>query len=301
MLRISIGVSDFSVNYTLGSQTYDDVPSGSGATEDYNLTRFSLDRSRQFLLPALKRILAANPALRIVASPWTAPVWLKTHFAGIGGGTLASTDDAFAAYARYLVRVASEFAAEGVPLAYLTLQNEPGHGDCGTMPCMKLSAEQEAQLALLVAQGLKAAGLGNTTRILAYDHNWDNAAYPSALLSNRTGAFAAAEAFAGVAWHCYGGDVSAQAKLHEQFAAQRPGLETHMTECSGGSWSPDWADNLLWNQQNLFIGGVNAWSTSVLLWNMFLDEHNGPHCEGGGLLHGLPTCHHGAIQCFGCH
>ena len=59
-----------------------------------------------------------------------------------------------------------------------------------------------------------------------------------------------------------------------------------MTECSGGSWSPDWAGNLLWNQQNLFIGGVNAWSTSVLLWNMFLDEHNGPHCEGGACCTG---------------
>ena len=350
VLRVSIGVSDFSVNYTIGTQTFDDGIPGSnpcafskpcaascsasggacatvcgppyaggacscGAAKgcgdhcqtcpecsdcccapapaigkdwgpDWNLTSFSLARSQRYLLPALRRIRAANPDLMIVGSPWTAPQWLKTLGGGLGGGTLEDSDQAFEAYANYLVRTATEFAAAGAPLAFLTLQNEPGHGGCGTMPCMKLSATQAARLALLVQVGLRAAGLGETTHLLAYDHNWDNIDYPRSLLSNNTAPYNAARAFAGVAWHCYGGDVSSQATLHDEFAAERPELETHMTECSGGSWAPHWADNLLFQQKSLLIGGVNAWSSSVLLWNIFLDEHNGPHCEGGACCTG---------------
>jgi glucosylceramidase len=216
-----------------------------------------------------------------------APQWLKTPAgAGLGSGTLDDSDRAFAAYATYLVRTAAGFAAAGAPLAFLTLQNEPEHGGCGAMPCMRLSAVQAARLGLLVQAGLRSAGLGETTRLLAYDHNWDDIEYPRSLLSNGTAPYDAARAFAGVAWHCYGGDVSAQATLHDEFAAARPDLETHMTECSGGDWAPDWGGNLLFQQKSLLIGGVNAWSSSVLLWNLFLDDQNGPHCEGGACCTG---------------
>lgn len=177
--------------------------------------------------------------------------------------------------------MSQEYQRKGVPVDYVTLQNEPGHGGCGSMPCMLLPEPAEAKLAVLVGQKLAKAGLQNTTRILGYDHNWGNGGnpsqpgpeYPTALLNDS----AASPFIAGVAWHCYGGEVSAEGPVHDLF----PTKEVHLTECSGGTWSGPWDTNFLSNVQNLFVGNVNNWGQSTLLWNVALDEQSGPHCQGG--------------------
>jgi len=90
---------------------------------------------------------------------------------------------------------------------------------------------------------------------------------------------------AGVAWHCYNGDVSAQTKVHDAF----PTKDTYFTECSGGDWAPNFGDNLVWNVRNLIIGATRNWARGVLLWNLALDELHGPYTGGCGNCRGVVT------------
>eukprot|EP01052_Picozoa_sp_SAG31_P018291 SAG31_NODE_1291_length_8975_cov_26.197274_3_plen_121_part_00 len=106
-----------------------------------------------------------NPSLKIVASPWTAPLWLKSgeqRAPRIGEGSFLDEPRAYETYAEYFVKFVQEYRRKGVLVDYLTLQNEPNHGGCGTMPCMLLPEWQEATLAIRVGQKLKAAGLTET-------------------------------------------------------------------------------------------------------------------------------------------
>ena len=201
MVRLHIGVSDFSRSYQPGNLTYADTPG------DWALTQFSTAHDDAYILPVLRRARQLNPALKIVASPWTPPLWLKTG-GEIGGGTLIDTAQVYETYAEYFLRFVQDYIRKGVTVDYLTLQNEPGHAGCGTMPCMLLSAAQEGRLATILGKKLAAAGLANTTRILGYDHNWgkqagvpiSGPAYPMELLNNAS----VSPYIAGTAWHCYG-------------------------------------------------------------------------------------------------
>jgi glucosylceramidase len=89
----------------------------------------------------------------------------------------------------------------------------------------------------------------------------------------------------GVAWHCYAGDVAAQGLVHDKY----PQTDTYFTECSGGDWSPDFAENLIWTTRNLIIGGTRNWARGVLMWNLALDEKHGPHTGGCGNCRGVVT------------
>ena len=90
---------------------------------------------------------------------------------------------------------------------------------------------------------------------------------------------------AGVAWHCYGGDVSAQSVVREAY----PDKDVFFTECSGGDWAPRFADNLAWMVRHLSIGATRNWARGVLMWNLALDEQHGPHTGGCGDCRGVVT------------
>ena len=89
----------------------------------------------------------------------------------------------------------------------------------------------------------------------------------------------------GVAWHCYGGDVSAQTPVH----AAHPDKNAYLTECSGGEWDNGWADSLRWFTRELIIGSTRGWSRGIVLWNLALDEKYGPHAGGCGNCRGVVT------------
>jgi glucosylceramidase len=95
----------------------------------------------------------------------------------------------------------------------------------------------------------------------------------------------AAPFIAGVAWHCYNGDVSAQRPVHDA----HPDKDAYLTECSGGNWEPRWERSLQWFVHQLIIGSTRGWSRGVLLWNLALDEHHGPHAGGCTDCRGVVT------------
>jgi glucosylceramidase len=272
--RLTIGASDFSrAHYSL-----DDMPPGQS---DPTLTHFSLtpsvaDTGAEEVLPVVRAALAINPQLKIMATPWSAPAWMKTS-GSLVHGTLKYEDHA--AFADYLVKYVDAMAAAGVPIFALTVQNEPRF-DTPDYPGMLLSAGARR---LLISQqlGPKLAKHEHAPLIFDWDHNWDVWSEPLALLADPV----ANRYVAAVAWHCYAGYVDAQTRVHNVY----PDKDAYLTECSGGDWEPMKNDGLLTITRHLLIGSVRGWSRGVLLWNLALDENHGPHAGGCGDCRGLVT------------
>ena len=277
-LRQPLGASDFT---TCGNYSYDEMPAGQ---TDPTLANFSLEHDRASIIPLLKQALHINPRLRIMATPWSPPGWMKSSDSMIGGTLNAS---AYESYATYLVKCIQAYAVEDVPLYAITPQNEPLLAP-STYPGMLLSASQEADL-IKNHLGPAFAAHGIPTKILIYDHNWDTPEYPEAILADS----AAAAYVAGSAFHGYVGDPNAQSRLHDAY----PDKEIYFTECSGGGWSSDFAQNLLWMTKNLIIGAIRHWAKTVSLWNIALDQQNGPQNGGCPNCRGVVTIdqQHGTI------
>jgi len=176
-------------------------------------------------------------------------------------------DDWLEPYSRYLAKYIKAYKDAGIDINYLIPQNEPLHGANG-YPTMILNSNQEGNFVKLLANQFQLLDLD--TKLIIYDHNWDNTEYSVSILRSDMG-----EYVEGVAWHCYGGDYKAPGTVAEQF----PDKKMMFTECSGfGEDKDQWGPSVLkWNQQNLFIGQpVYGNSVNALLWNIALDEHHGP-------------------------
>ncbi|PRY02310.1 ricin-type beta-trefoil lectin domain protein [Allonocardiopsis opalescens] len=256
-LRQPIGASDFARNF----YTYNDIPAGQ---TDYALSRFSIAHDEAYVLPVVRQALQLNPEISTMASPWSPPAWMKTNGNLIGGSLRPENRQVFS---DYLTRFVQAYQAAGVPIDYLTTQNEPQYSPAG-YPGSLYSPQEQSALINTLAPTLDRAGLD--TGIVAWDHNWDRADFPMSVLSGP-----AAPNVAGVAWHCYGGSPSAQSTVRDA----HPSYDVFFTECSG-TRSADPAntfrDTLRWQTENLVIGATRNWARTVVLWNMALDPSGGP-------------------------
>ncbi|MEO7072843.1 MAG: glycoside hydrolase family 30 beta sandwich domain-containing protein, partial [Rhodanobacter sp.] len=269
LLRLTIGASDFSLQH----YTLDDMPAGE---VDPELTHFNVAPNLLNVIPTVRAIMAVNPNLRVIASPWSAPAWMKTS-ANLIGGTLLEQYES--SYADYLVRYLDAYRRNGIPIFALTVQNEPNFVPL-TYPGMELSAQARARI---IGQylGPALAGRKPETRILGWDHNWDSPDQPEAVLGDP----AAARYIDGIAWHCYRGAPGAQSQVHRQF----PRKDMYITECSGGDWESSRHGELLWFARDLLLGGLRNWARGVVYWNLALDEQYGPHMGGCNTCKGVVT------------
>ncbi|MDZ4307835.1 glycoside hydrolase family 30 protein [Allopontixanthobacter sp.] len=263
LTRITIGASDFSRSH----YTYADIPGEADA---------DIAPARSELIPALLQIRAINPRLKVIASPWSAPAWMKTSRSLITG----RLDPAhYQDYAHYLISYAKEMGAAGVPIDMLTIQNEP-HFEPADYPGMRVDPAERASFVGEFLGPMMDRDIPHT-RLLDWDHNWDEPDSPLAVLAD-TRAFPFVD---GVAWHCYGGDVSAQSVVHERY----PDKETWFTECAAGDWSGDWTAAFQSSARSLVIGAPRNWARGVVMWNLALDQNHGPHMGGCGNCRGLIT------------
>ncbi|GAA3435410.1 ricin-type beta-trefoil lectin domain protein [Kutzneria kofuensis] len=269
-LRNPMGASDLA-RY---SYTYDD-----GAA-DPNLNNFSLSHDMVDVIPLTKQAKQLNPQLKVMGSPWTAPPWMKDNNSYIQGWLQSQY---YPAYAQYFVKYIQGYAAQGIPIDYVSEQNEPTVG--GNYPGMNWNGDGLAYFAknnLLPA--LHNAGL--STKVLALDWNWST--------YNSFGAPTLNDAsirndpnFGGVAWHGYDnpnqGNAGEQTTIHNQY----PSVNAYDTEHSGGTW--------IGNQQaedmNNIIDYTRNWGRSVVKWSLAVDEHMGPHNGGCDVCTGLVTVH----------
>lgn len=267
--RLTVGASDFSSS----DYSYDDTP---GNTPDPQLRHFSIDPAKKYVLPRTREALAINPDLLVMISPWSAPAWMKDTRSLIKGQLVPQY---YPAFANYLARTVQAFGREGVPVSMLTIQNEPNF-EPENYPGERVDPPQRAEIiGRHVGPTFKSLGL--RTQILDWDHNWDHPEMPLAVLKDPV----ARQYVSGIAWHCYNGDVPAQAPVHDAF----PGKDAWLTECSGGEWQPKYAEVLGWMTDKLIIGASNNWSRGTLLWNLALDPKHGPHTGGCEDCRGVVT------------
>ncbi|WP_426700085.1 glycoside hydrolase family 30 protein [Rhodanobacter sp. Col0626] len=269
MLRISIGASDFSPQH----YTLDDMPAGQ---VDPQLQHFNVASDQFEVIPILHDILAIRPGVQIIASPWSAPAWMKTS-ANVISGTLLEPYEA--TYADYLVRSVNAFQGYGIPIFALTVQNEPAFEPL-TYPGMQLTAEARARI-IGKYLGPALARRAPRTVILGWDHNWDMPDQPLSVLADPD----AQRYIAGIAWHCYSGDPSAQSRVHRAF----PHKDVYLTECSGGDWPSARNGELLLFARNIVMMSIKNWARGVIYWNLVLDENHGPHAGGCDECKGVVT------------
>lgn len=271
-MRLYLGASEFARS----RYSYGDTVDGG---DDPGLAQVSLAPDRDGVIPLALEAMARNPALEFVGSPTSAPAWMKS------GGSLAQgalKPEAYAAYARYLRRVVDLYLEEGIPLHALTLQNDPA-AQPADAPGMRLDAKARAELA---GKHLGPLLQESGPRLLEWDGDWDGVADVRKVMQDK----AARPFLAGVAWHCHGGALAAQ----EELRAEWPASETYITECSGGSWAPDWGGNLLYFARVL-AGGVRHGARGIALGNLALDEHGGPRTGGCRGCRGVVTITPGGV------
>ena len=267
--RLSVGASDFSTS----DYSYDDSPSNA---PDPKLQSFSISPAKKYVIPRVREALAINPDLLVMISPWSAPAWMKTTKSLIKGHLIPQY---YPAFANYLARTVQAFEHEGVPVSMLTIQNEPNF-EPDNYPGERVDPAERAEIiGHYVGPTFKALGL--KTKILDWDHNWDHPEMPLGVLKDPV----ARSYISGIAWHCYEGDVAAQGPVHDAY----PQKDAWLTECSGGEWSPKFAEVLGWMTDELIIGASNNWSRGTLLWNLALDPSHGPHTGGCSDCRGVVT------------
>lgn len=255
--------------------TYDDMPAGQ---TDPNLDNFSIAHDLQDVLPLTKQAKQLNPALTTVASPWTAPAWMKDN-GQLNGGWLKAEN--YGAYANYFVKYLQAYRDQGIPVDYVTAQNEPTC--CSGYPSMSWNGSGLAYFTKSeLLPKLQSAGLA--TKVLAHDWNWDTYdAYAAATVDDA--AVRSHPNFGGIAWHGYGGDIAEQTTVHNQY----PGLDAFQTEHSGGTWIADQQREDMLN----IIDYTRNWAKSVTKWSLAVDQNRGPHNGGCGTCDGLVTVHNG--------
>ncbi len=278
-LRQPMGATDLS----LSSYTYDDVAPG---TTDPDMSQFSIKHDKAYMLPTLQAAFAVNPKIKVEALPWSPPAWMKTS-GSLNGGSFNTAN--FPALAKYFSKFIQAYEANGIPINYIAVQNEPLY-ETGGYPTMFMNPADEGRfISDYIGPTLRSMKLKNdhwnfdgqnadptdaTPGILGYEHNWDNPKYPETLLMNP----AVRPYLAGISFHCYAGNVAdAQNAIHDL----DPGTPIYFTECTGGFYATNFASNLANDTEGQVINVLRNWGKTVVMWNMALDQTGGPTVENG--------------------
>lgn len=260
-LRLSIGASD--LNRFVYS--YNDLEDGE---TDIDLKKFSLGHDYDDIIPVLKEILAINPTLKIMASPWSAPTWMKTS-GKVQGGSLKP--EYYAVYAKYLLRYVQEMKNEGIVIDAITVQNEPLNSR--NTPSMPITVP-EMRIFLRDHLGPLFDKNAPETKIVLFDHNCDRPDYPLALLNDME----LDRYVDGSGFHHYGGDISTMSLVHQA----RPDKNIYFTEQMVIQNSDVPIMNIAYQVERLVIGTMRNWSKNLILWNLAADPNNDPHTDNGG-------------------
>lgn len=258
-MRLPMAASDFTVDGA--TYSYDDLPAGQA---DPSLAHFSIAHDTAYIIPVLQAALRLNPSLKLMATPWSPPAWMKSTPTNALTGALRP--DAYGPLAAYFVRFVQAYRQYGIPIYAISPQNEPGATPAYTG--IDFPAEDEARfIAENLGPALSAAHLH--TRILAYDSYWSTAYstpdYPFVVMRD----VAARRYLAGTAWHCYEGSPDVMTRLHDSY----PHKDNYETECSSGIAHGDVAE--------LVIASTRNWARGVILWNVALDTDGGPKSGSG--------------------
>src|SRR5690606_19475120 len=264
-LRLSVAASDLN-EFPF---SYNDLEDS--LATDPDLLHFSLSHDTLDVLPVLKQIQKINPNIKIMASPWSPPAWMKDNKDTRGGSLLQEFEPA---YACYLVKYIQEMERQGIIIDALTIQNEPLHP--GNNPSLLMLPEQQARfIGFQLGPAFQDAGI--KTKIIVYDHNADRPDYPIAVLQDTL----AKPFIDGSAFHLYGGKIDALSEVHQAF----PDKNIYFTEQwigAPGSLEGD----LSWHIKNLIVGATRNWAKTVLEWNLTSNPELTPYTDRKSVVSG---------------
>lgn len=258
-LRISIGASDLDDHVF----SYDDLNPGE---TDVDLKKFSLANDQKALIPVLKKILALNPSIKIMGTPWSPPTWMKTNDSTKAGHL---KPEYYHAYAQYFIKYIKGMAANGIRIDAITTQNEPLNPKNNPSMVME-AAEQASFVAKNLGPEFKSAGI--KTKIILYDHNADRPDYPITVLNDPD----ARKYIDGSAFHLYGGQIDALTSVHDAY----PDKNLYFTEEWVGA-PGDLKKDLAFHMTDIIIGATRNWCRNVIEWNLAADPDQNPHTAGG--------------------
>ncbi|MDR2496647.1 MAG: glucosylceramidase [Tannerellaceae bacterium] len=260
-VRLSLGASDLN-NFVY---SYNDLPEGE---TDFEMKKFSLSHDLDDVIPVMKEVLALNPKIKILASPWSAPAWMKTNNKVKGG---ALRKDCYDAYALYFVKYVEAMKQQGIPIDAITVQNEPLNRN--NTPSMPYFMQEHAEFVKNhLGPAFSKAGLA--TKIIIFDHNCDRPDYPLSILADST----ISQYVDGSGFHHYGGDISSMSMVH----AARPDKNIYFTEQMVVERPGSSEIRIAEQVKRLVVGVMRNWSRNLILWNFAADKLNDPHTDDGG-------------------
>ena len=285
-VRVPIGGSDFN-----SRSNYDYTCCDTKGIENFALTTDELD----YIIPVLKEILAINPGLKVMGTPWSCPIWMKVDdirskapYTGPNkwvGGYL--NPDYYQDYAMYFVKWIKAFEAAGINITSVTPQNEPLNW--GNSMSLYMPWDQERDF-IKLALGPVFKREGINAKIICFDHNYnydgkkDQQEYPIKIYADPE----ASQYIDGAAYHSYGGSPTELDNIHKQ----APEKNLYFTEQSIGTWNyQSFGQSLMSEMKNTCIGTITRWCKAVIVWNFMLDENGGPHGGPGACA----TCY-GAVD-----
>ncbi len=240
--------------------------------EDKEFKTFSMEQDFRYIIPMLKEALKISPELKLLATPWSPPAFMKTNGEMNNGGKLK--EEFGDMWAEYIVRFIQEYKKNDLPIEMLSIQNEPEAVQ--TWDSCIYSAEEEKEfLKKHLGPALKKAGLADI-KVFIWDHNKE-IAYDRAkgVMDDKE----AAEYVTGVAFHWYTGDHFESLRLLQE---HYPDLKLYFTEgCVEYSRFED-SDEVTKAEMYAhdMIGNLNEGTSGVIDWNLLLDEKGGPNHVG---------------------
>ncbi|MBB3110048.1 glucosylceramidase [Paenibacillus phyllosphaerae] len=271
IMRQPIGASDFNWE----AYTYDDT------WNDTSLNSFSISRDSAYIIPMVKQAIAKNPSMKVFATTWSAPAWMKDAPSGstsqtLNGGKLKA--EHYQTFANYLKKYIQAYTAQGIPIYAITPQNEPKY-ETSSYPSMGMNEQDQIGfIGDYLGPTLQSAGLA--TKIIAFDHNYLDWNYPNTVITSLKNA-GKGNYVAGGAFHHYdSGDGSQMTSLHNA----HPDKDVWFTEGGFGTWNDpqNGTHSGFDNMMNEFITITRNWSKSIVLWNAALDQKSGPTLLAAG-------------------
>jgi len=266
---------------------------------DVELENFSIEEDREDIIPMIKEAIAkSSDGFKIIASPWTAPPWMKDNNSWLGGKLKPEYYDT---WALFFSKYYDAYKAEGISIWGFTVENEP-LGNDNNWESMHFSPDE---MTLFVQNHLgpklEADGKANV-KILGYDQNrehlkeWVDSMYKNESTSKY---------FSGTAIHWY-------ASTYEVFPeelqyAHDKAPEKHLIQSEAcidaevpkwqddawywkkeaTDWGWDWAPEKdkplhpkyvpVYRYARDIIGCLNNWVDGWVDWNMILDPQGGPN------------------------
>lgn len=276
LVRIPVGSSD----YIEGKDffTCDDIDDPDGT--DFDLEHFSIAHDAN-IIAVLKKIVALNPDVKIMACPWSAPVWMKTN-SSLQGGTLDVT--CYDVYAEYLAKFVEAYKAEGINISYVSLVNEPLVAGM-SYPYMYISETAAINVSDRLANKFDEKNLD--VKILGWEHNVDYSAfqYADIVFDSEDGT----ENMDGIAFHGYGSVENYTISDGCDYVKENySGKEIFMTEITEHTGSNDFASNLSYAGRYVTIDPLNYGLNGAMFWNLVLRpdgtptavKHTGNECYG---------------------